>query len=158
DMPLTVNTYIGADLATDMSSDLVSGDLEDMGPGQVTLSESYAEGLTAGDTYTLPTEDGDRELEVAAVTEDSDQLYGVVLDPQDFEQAFPGRTGDDMLYVRGAAEADPSELRTAVNDAVEEHPTAQVTSMAEIKNQFSDILDIAFYTITAMLALAILIA
>jgi len=158
DMPLTVNTYIGADLATDMSSDLVSGDLEDMGPGQVTLSESYAEGLTAGDTYTLPTEDGDRELEVAAVTEDSDQLYGVVLDPQDFEQAFPGRTGDDMLYVRGAAEADPSELRTAVHDAVEEHPTAQVTSMAEIKNQFSDILDIAFYTITAMLALAILIA
>ncbi|WP_017610446.1 ABC transporter permease [Nocardiopsis xinjiangensis] len=158
DVHLMVNTYIGADLATDMSSDLVSGDLEDMGPGRVALSESYAEGHTAGDTYTLPTEDGDRELEVAAVAEDMGQLSGVVLDPQDFEQTFPEQTGDDMVFVRGTQDADPSELRTAVNDAVEEHPTVQVTSMAETKNQFSDMLDIAFYTIAAMLALAILIA
>lgn len=154
----SVNTYIGADLATDMSSDLVSGNLEDMGPGRVVLSESYSEGLTAGDTYTLPTENGDLDLEIAAVTEDAGPLYGVVLDPQDFEQTFPERVGDDMLFVRGTSDADPSELRTAVNDAVEEHPTVQVTSMAETKNQFSEILDIAFYTITAMLALAILIA
>ncbi|WP_017574841.1 ABC transporter permease [Nocardiopsis kunsanensis] len=155
---LMVNSYLGADLATDMGTDLVSGDLEDMGPGRVTLSKGYADGHTAGDTYTLPTEDGDRELEVAAVTEDTGQLYGVILDPQDFGQLFPERTEDDMLFVRGTSDADPSELRTAVNDAVEEHPTVQVASMAETKNQFSEMLDIAFYTIAAMLALAILIA
>ena len=158
DAHLMVTSYIGADLATDMRSELVSGDLEDMGPGRVALSESYAEGLTAGDTYTLPTEDGDRELEVAAVTEETAQLHGVVLDPQDFERTFPERTGDGMLFVRGAPDTEPSELRTAVYDAVEEYPTVQVTSMAEAKNQFSDVLDIAFYTIAAMLALAILIA
>lgn len=155
---LAVHTYTNTDLATDMPSELVSGDLEEMGPGRVTLSENYAEELTAGDTYTLPTEDGGRELEIAAVTEETGQIYGVVLDPQDFERIFPERTGEDMLYVRGAPDAEPSELRTAVNDAVEEHPTVQVVSMAETKNQFSGILDIAFYTITAMLALAILIA
>ncbi|MBE3001073.1 FtsX-like permease family protein [Nocardiopsis sp. HNM0947] len=157
-MSLMVSAYTDTDLATDMPSELVSGDLEDMGPGRVALSEDYADGLTAGDTFTLPAEDGAIDLEVAAVTEEAGQIHGVVLDPQDFDQAFPGRTGDDMLYVRGAPGADPSELRTAVHDAVDDHPTVQVASMAEMKNQFSEVLDIAFYTIAAMLALAILIA
>ncbi|WP_193371905.1 ABC transporter permease [Nocardiopsis sp. BMP B8015] len=154
-----VYTYPGAEIGADLTSDVVEGDLADMGPGRAVVAEGHLDGVGIGDTATLPSENGeDLSLEVVAVVEEMQMLSGVTVAEEDFAKAFPQVDGNEMLFVRAAEGADPAEVRDAVYTAVEDHPTMQVGSAAEMKNQFSQILDIAFYTIAAMLGLAIIIA
>lgn len=154
-----VYTYPGAEIGVDLTSDTVEGDLTDIGPGRATVTEGYAEGAGVGDTLTLPAEDGQElSVEIVAVVEDMQSLTGVTLHPEDFAAAYPSMDEDETLLIRAAEGADAAEVRDAVYTAVEDHPTMQVGSAAEMKNQFSQILDIAFYTIAAMLGLAIIIA
>ncbi|NYH50502.1 putative ABC transport system permease protein [Nocardiopsis arvandica] len=154
-----VYTYPGAEIGADLTSDVVEGDLADMGPGRAVVAEGHLDGVGVGDTATLPSENGeDLSLEVVAVVEEMQMLSGVTVAEEDFAKAFPEVDGNEMLFVRAAEGADPAEVRDAVYTAVEDHPTMQVGSAAEMKNQFSQILDIAFYTIAAMLGLAIIIA
>lgn len=154
-----VYTYPGAEVGVDLTSDTVEGDVADIGPGTATVTESHADGAGVGDTLTLPTGDGEElSVEIVAVVEDMQPLMGVTLHPDDFAAAFPEVDEDEMLLIRAAEGADAAEVRDAVYTAVEDHPTMQVMSTAEMKNQFSDIMDIAFYTIAAMLGLAIIIA
>jgi putative ABC transport system permease protein len=154
-----VYTYPGAEIGVDLTSDTVEGDLTDIGPGRATVTEGYAEGSGVGDTLTLPAEDGQElSVEIVAVVEDMQSLTGVTLHPEDFAAAYPSMDRDEMLLIRAAEGADAAEVRDAVYTAVEDYPTMQVGSAAEMKNQFSQILDIAFYTIAAMLGLAIIIA
>ncbi|MFC9938688.1 ABC transporter permease [Nocardiopsis alba] len=155
---MPVSTYVGADMGTDLTADMVEGELSDLEPGRVVLSEGYAGGMGVGDTLTLVTPEGDLELEIAAIAEDMQSLFGATVSEEDFVRAFPERTQDDTLMIRGAEGADSAELREAVYSAVDDHPTLQVDSVAEMKNQFSQMMDIAFYTIAAMLGLAIIIA
>ncbi|MFC9088634.1 ABC transporter permease [Nocardiopsis dassonvillei] len=154
-----VYTYPGAEIGVDLTSDTVEGDLTDIGPGRATVTEGYAEGAGVGDTLTLPAEGGQElSVEIVAVVEDMQSLTGVTLHPEDFAAAYPSMDEDETLLIRAAEGADAAEVRDAVYTAVEDHPTMQVGSAAEMKNQFSQILDIAFYTIAAMLGLAIIIA
>lgn len=156
---LWVNTHTSTRFGEDMTADTVEGDISDMGPGKVVLQGASADGFSVGDTFTLPLDDGgELSLEVAAITEEGQMLYGVTLHEDDFARAFPEITSDEYVYVRAVPGADPADVREAVHDAVEDHPTLQVMSVSEVKEQLSSILDIAFYTIAAMLALAIVIA
>ncbi|MEU0241327.1 FtsX-like permease family protein [Nocardiopsis sp. NPDC006198] len=155
---LSVSTYDGAELGVDITGETVEGEISGFGPGEVLLSEGLAGGLGVGDTLTLPSPDGEVDLEVAAVLADAQTLWGAVVSPEDFATLFPDTTDSEMVYVRAAEGADASEVRDAVYTAVDDHPTMQVMSVAEMKNQFSDMMDIAFYTIAAMLGLAIVIA
>ncbi|MGW8529681.1 MULTISPECIES: ABC transporter permease [Nocardiopsidaceae] len=155
---LPVSTYDGAELGVDITGETVEGEISGFGPGEVLLSEGLADGLGVGDTLTLPSPDGEVDLEVAAVLADAQTLRGAVVSPEDFATLFPDTTDSEMVYVRAAEGADASEVRDAVYTAVDDHPTMQVMSVAEMKNQFSDMMDIAFYTIAAMLGLAIVIA
>lgn len=156
DMP--VSTYIGATLGEDIKGDVVSGSLSDMGPGKVAVSEGYAGDRKAGDTLPVATDSGDKDYEIAAVLEDGGVLWGANLVPQDFEQAFPDVDGAFSLMVTGADGASAQQVRDAVYDAVADAPTVGVDSMAEMKAQFDDVLNIAFLAIAAMLGLAIIIA
>lgn len=154
-----VYTYPGAEISVDFASDTVEGDVADIGPGRATVTERHAEGAGVGDTLTLPAEDGQElSVEIVAVVEDMQPLSGVTLHPEDFAAAFPSLDGDNRLFVGAAEGADAAEVRDAVFTAVEGHPTMQVMSMAEMKNQFTEMMNIAFYTIAAMLGLAIIIA
>jgi putative ABC transport system permease protein len=155
---LPVSTYDGAELGVDITGETVEGEISDFGPGEVLVSEGYTDGLGVGDTLTLPSPDGEVDLEIAAVLADAQTLWGAVVSPEDFATLFPDTTDSEMVYVRAAEGADASEVRDAVYTAVDDHPTMQVMSVAEMKNQFSDMMDIAFYTIAAMLGLAIVIA
>ncbi|MEE2037300.1 ABC transporter permease [Nocardiopsis sp. CT-R113] len=155
---LPVSTYDGAELGVDLTGETVEGEISGFGPGEVLVSEGFADGLGVGDTLTLPSPDGEVDLEIAAVLADAQTLWGAVVSPEDFATLFPDTTGSEMVYVRAVEGADASEVRDAVYTAVEDHPTMQVMSVAEMKNQFSDMMDIAFYTIAAMLGLAIVIA
>jgi putative ABC transport system permease protein len=157
--PLPVSTYAGARMGADLPADSSEGDIADLGPGKVAVSESYADGASVGDTFTIPVEDGeDLSLEVIAILDPMQSVWGAVLDESDYGHAFPEQSQDQAVMVRGAEGADAADLREAVFDAVEDHPTLQVMSVAEMRGQFSDMMDIAFYTIAAMLGLAILIA
>ncbi|GAA1439790.1 ABC transporter permease [Nocardiopsis tropica] len=155
---LPVSTYDGAELGVDITGETVEGEISGFGPGEVLVSEEYTGGLGVGDTLTLPSPDGEVDLEIAAVLADAQTLWGAVVSPEDFATLFPDTTDSEMVYVRAAEGADASEVRDAVYAAVDDHPTIQVMSVAEMKNQFSDMMDIAFHTIAAMLGLAIVIA
>lgn len=157
-MGMPISSYPGATVGTDITADAISGDVSDLAPGKVVLSEGYAEGLAAGDDYALDTGQGEVTLEIAAVVGDMQNLWGAVVDTREFEDLFPDVDGDSMLYVTAAADADRSDARVAVHDAVEDDPLLQVTSLAEAKTEFEDMLSIALYTISGMLALAIVIA
>ncbi|QVQ50394.1 FtsX-like permease family protein [Spiractinospora alimapuensis] len=157
-MGMPISSYPGATVGSDITADPISGQVSDLAPGKVVLSEGYAEGLEAGDDYVLDTGEGEVTLEIAAVVGDMQNLWGAVVDTSDFEDIFPDVDGDSMLYVSAATDADRSDTRAAVYDAVADDPLLQVTSLAEAKTEFEDILSIALYTISGMLALAIVIA
>ncbi|WP_067966681.1 ABC transporter permease [Nocardiopsis trehalosi] len=158
DGPVPVVAYPGAEVGVDITSDVAAGDLADIGPGRIAVTEGYAQGRGVGDTLELETAEGARGYEIAAVVVDMQQLMGVTMDPADFADAYPDVRESSAVYVRGADDASPAQLRDAVYDAVAGHPTVQVQSMAEMRDQFDQILDTAFLTIAAMLGLAILIA
>ncbi|CAL9599066.1 hypothetical protein SUDANB121_05414 [Nocardiopsis dassonvillei] len=160
DESLPVTTYINGRIGVDLTADTVEGDLTDLGPGGVVLSEGYAEGARVGDTFTVPGLWGadDLELDIVAITENGGGLSGATLDPRDFAAAYPGVREDRTLYVVADPDAEADRVRDAVLSSVEDHPTLQVMSVAEMKEQFTGILDIAFYTVAAMLGLAIIIA
>jgi putative ABC transport system permease protein len=156
---LPVTTYSGARMGTDLPADTSEGDIADLGPGRVAVSEQFADGASVGDTLTVPLEDGeDLSLEIIAILEPMNSLWGAVVDESDYAEAFPEASRDQAVMVRGAEGADAAEVREAVYDAVEEYPTLQVMSVAELRGQVAETMDIAFYTIAAMLGLAILIA
>ncbi|WP_067603823.1 ABC transporter permease [Nocardiopsis listeri] len=156
DGTVPVSTYVGATVGEEVEVDVVKGDLTDFGPGSVLITEGRAESLEAGDTISLG--DPEHEFEIAAVVAGTGMFYGVNLDPADYEQVVPEITGDSSVMVRGSDSASSSELREAVYSAVDDHPTLNVMSMGEMRQQFEDMLDIAFYAIAAMLGLAIIIA
>ncbi|WP_017588663.1 ABC transporter permease [Nocardiopsis ganjiahuensis] len=155
-MPVTA--YYGAEMGVDLQGETVEGELTDLGPGKALITEDHADGLGVGDTLAVPAPGGDLDLEVAAVLETNASFWGAIITPEDFTSAFPDIQGDRFLHIRAAEGADPAEVREAVYTAVDEYPTVQVMSVAEMKNQFSEMMDIAFYTIAAMLGLAIIIA
>ncbi|MBR8742910.1 ABC transporter permease [Nocardiopsis sp. MG754419] len=157
-MALPVSAYYGAEMGVDIRGEAIEGDLSDLEPGKVLLTENSAEGQGVGDTLTIPAPGGDLDLEIAAIVETNATFWGAVVDPEDFTAAFPEIQEARYLHLRSADGADPADVRDAVYSAVEEYPTVQVMSVAEMKNQFSEMMDIAFYTIAAMLGLAIIIA
>lgn len=160
---LPVTTYSDAEIGEDVDSKLVEGDLAEVGPGRTVVSESYAEGVGVGDTLTVSREDGDKEgeelsLEIVAVVEDMQPLSGMTVVEEDFSALFPEKTEEETLYVLAAEDVEDAEAREAVYAAVDDHPTMQVSSTVEMRNEFNQILDIAFYAVAGMLGLAIIIA
>ncbi|MDA0566712.1 FtsX-like permease family protein [Streptomonospora sp. S1-112] len=153
-----VATYRGADLGRDLESEMVAGDLSDVGPGRAAVDEEVAAGRGIGDTITVETSRGERDFEIAAIVPTSSQLWGVTLVPRDFAAAFPEITEDSTVLVTGAEDAEPREVRAAVDAALADHPTVQVVSMSDMRAQFDGVLAAAFLAIMAMLGLAVVIA
>ncbi|WP_017545552.1 ABC transporter permease [Nocardiopsis prasina] len=157
-IPLPVTAFYGAEVGSDVKGEVVEGDLTDLESGGVVLSQNFAEGMGVGDAYTVPAPSGDLNLEVTAIVEDDATFWGAIVTPDDFSAAFPEIAESRYLHLRAADGADSAEVREAVYAAVDEYPMVQVMSVAEMKNQFTEMMDIAFYTIAAMLGLAIVIA
>ncbi|KIH96830.1 hypothetical protein LP52_22640 [Streptomonospora alba] len=135
-----------------------AGDLADVGPGRVAVVSDVAGERGVGDTLALTTGEGERDYEIAALVEGAQSSWSVLMDPEDFSSAFPEVRGDEMLMVSGAESAGDEELRDAVYAAVEDRPTLQVDSMAQMRRQYEDVLNTAFLAVVAMLGLAVVIA
>ncbi|MEU3020227.1 FtsX-like permease family protein [Nocardiopsis sp. NPDC007018] len=157
-MGLPVMAYYGAEIGVDIKDETVEGDLTDLESGKVVVTQTYAEGRSVGDTFTVPAPSGDLDLEIVAIAEDGAAFWGAVVTSEDFSAAFPEIRDSQFLHLRAADGADAAQVREAVYAAVDEYPMVQVMSVAEMKNQFSEMMNIAFYSIAAMLGLAIIIA
>ncbi|MFB9803208.1 ABC transporter permease [Streptomonospora salina] len=150
-------TFLGADVADAVDAEAASGDLADVGPGTVAVHDEFAsEGV--GDTLRLDTEDGERSYEVAAVVDEAQTAWSVIMAPADFAEAFPSVGTDNSLRVTATDGADSERLHDAVYSAVEGHPTLQVQSVADSRRQYEEMLNTAFLAIVAMLGLAVVIA
>ncbi|GLU48366.1 ABC transporter permease [Nocardiopsis ansamitocini] len=158
DGTVPVSAFVGAEAGSQIPGGVVEGDLADLGPGTVAVAETHADTLGLGDTVTLEAPAGDLTLEVAAVVESSSLWYGLTVHPHDFAALAPEQAGDSMVVVRGTEEASAVELRDAVYSAVDPYPTLEVFSTSEIREEFTQVLETAFYAIAAMLGLAIVIA
>ena len=156
DGTLPVSTLVDATLGEEIQVEAAKGDLDDFGPGSVIVSAAWEESVGVGDTITLGT--SGHEFEVVAVVENSPVFYGFAMVPEDYEQVVPESTGDSTVMVRGSDSATPAELREAVHSTTEAHPTLSITSMSEMRQEFDQMLEVAFYAIAAMLGLAVVIA
>lgn len=154
-----VTTFTDTEIGVDISGEVVEGDLSDMGPGRAAMSEGFLGDLEVGDTLTIASENGqDLSLEIVAIVRPLQIIGDLTIDEKDFTTAFPEIVEDHDILVRATEGADPAEVREAVHTAVDDHPTLQILSFAESRNQIDQILNSAFYTIAAMLGLAIVIA
>ncbi|GAA3721023.1 putative ABC transport system permease protein [Spinactinospora alkalitolerans] len=158
--PVRPSAYLGADIGTDISSDVESGDLDGLGPGAVTLNASTASRLDVGfgEEITLEGADGEESFEIVAVVSDMGSLPGLTMDESDFAAVFPDADTDERVYVNAAEGVSSGEARDAVDAAIAEYPTVRVDGSAELKQQYTQMLDIMFMTVSALLALAIIIA
>ncbi|TQN31850.1 putative ABC transport system permease protein [Haloactinospora alba] len=171
--PATAFAYTGAELGTDLQGSVVAGELSEVGPGSVAVAENMAGDREVGDTVkigpapeaapadepdTSASEEEQRSYTIAAITPATGAMYGITMDPDDFSTAFPDSDTAQSVYVTAAEDAATADSREAVNDAIAEHPTIQVQSTTEMKEQFEQVLDIAFASIAAMLGLALVIA
>ncbi|MDS1268914.1 FtsX-like permease family protein [Lipingzhangella sp. LS1_29] len=154
---IPVSAYLGATVGTDLTAEVEAGELTDLGPGRAVISEDHAGSHTVGDTVQLDTERGETELEIVAVVGDMQQLWGLTMAPDQFTEEFPSVTEATAVNVRADPDADPADVRDVVYEAAED-PTLQVTSTAEARSEFTEILDTAFLAVAAMLGLSVLIA
>ncbi|QBI54627.1 ABC transporter permease [Streptomonospora litoralis] len=153
-----VYTYRGADPATVAPAEARAGDLADVRPGHVAVHADFAGDSGVGDTLTLETEEGRRSYTIAAVVGGNQGAWSVLMAPRDFAAAFPGVDTDELLMVTGAEDAEDQALADAIDSAVAEYPTVQVDSVAQMRQQYEDVLATAFLAIVAMLGLAVVIA
>ncbi|HIY42725.1 MAG TPA: ABC transporter permease [Candidatus Nocardiopsis merdipullorum] len=156
DGTLPVSTFVDATLGEEIQVEVTKGDLDDFGPGSVIVSATWEESVGVGDTIALGA--SGHEFEVVALVENSPVFYGFAMVPEDYEQVVPESTGDSTVMVRGSDSATPAELREAVHSTTEAHPTLSITSMSEMRQEFDQMLEVAFYAIAAMLGLAVVIA
>nr|WP_221308485.1 ABC transporter permease [Nocardiopsis mwathae] len=152
--------YIGAEVGTDVRQKVVAGDLSQVGPGKIAVHLGLTDwlGLEVGDTITLPTERGERSYEIAAIPDGDGPLWGIVLDDTDFAAAFPGSTTDDAVLVKAADGEELANVREAILGAISADPTLVLGGAAEMKEQYSGIMNGVFWTVAALLGLAIIIA
>ncbi|MEY9211255.1 FtsX-like permease family protein [Thermobifida halotolerans] len=149
-----VTAYPGARLGVD-----VGGDVDDVAPGSVAVTETVAErlGVDLGDPVPLRTAAGELSPTVVAIVADGGVMYGVVASVEDFERLFPD-VPDTVAYVKAAEDASLKETTDAIDAAVADHPTLQVSSAAETKSEFEEMLNQMFLAVLALLGLAIVIA
>jgi putative ABC transport system permease protein len=155
---IPVNTFVDAELGEDIALDVDAGDLAELGPGRIVLSEGFADGAGPGDTFTVGTAEQELDLEVVAIIDNMQAFGGALLDPQDFARAFPDAEAYSAVFVQADDEADPADVREAVYSAVEDHPLLQVGSTAEIRGELEESLRTALLIIAGMLGLAVVIA
>ena len=153
-----VTAVYGTSTVDKIDGDVVGGEVSDLEQGRAIVTEGFADSVGVGDTIPLESPQGVLEVEVAAVVESTALFNGVIVDPQDFDQLRPDMSGDSAVMVRGTDGTAAAELRDAVYTAVDAHPTLMVISTIEERQEFENLLDTVFYSIAAMLGLAIIIA
>ena len=137
--------------------ELEAGDFGRMGPGTVTL-HSDVEGFAVGDLYPIEFPNGViTDLEVVAVFGASLFQTDVVISMETYEENFDNRFAA-MVLVNVADGNDPVAVRPALEAVVGEYPNADMSDKEEYVDKVGAQIDALLNVVTALLAMAILIA
>ena len=150
-----------AALAEALSFELVDGDLEEIGPTEVAMSEDYAadHGHRVGDTIPIGFADGATETFTLTATFESQVMGGEVMIPVEAYAAHDPQASYFAVFVDLADGVDLDAGRAAVEESV-----AGVASSVQIQDRDEYIegqaaeIDVLLTVIYGLLAIAILIA
>ncbi len=179
---LDVGTMTAHSLGRMIKPEVVAGRITDLGPGTVVLSEDEAKSLGVGVDRDLTlsaarapalgvgqgTDPGGRglpagaetrtiPLKVAGIVRGDTPIPSVMINEQDFDRAF-GAKDDTTIAVMARAGVSPDESRRLVEAATRAYPAVKVSSLADVKAQFTKALDQLFLLVGALLGLAIVIS
>ena len=140
---------------------IVGGDLADLQDGGVFLYDVTAEdlGLGVGDTYEMVfAATGKVEAPVVGLFDDktfvgTDYLISI----ETFDENFSERV-DSSILVKTASGVALDEARAAVEEVAEAYPNVEVENQAEAKETYAGQIDQLLGLVTALLALALVIA
>ncbi|MFO7249228.1 MAG: FtsX-like permease family protein [Actinomycetes bacterium] len=156
-----ITTVTDGALGDMLRVEVAEGDLRGFGPGTAVASRQATRrlGVRPGDTVTVETERGRRlDVRVVAVVE-SDLLFlpGLLVHETDFTRAF-GELDDSEIIVNAKDGVAPGVARRVVEAAAAPYPTAQVASMAEMRDEFESVLDTLLLVVAGLLGLSVLIS
>ncbi len=150
-------------LADNITVDVVAGDLADLGPDTVALTEGTAgdAGVVVGDTVSLAAGQlPAREARVAAVYADANALtYGALVDVSLYDAAVPAaQRGQAAAYVKAAPGADLTALRGELTELVAPFAVVSVLDREEYVGEQTAQIDQILGIIYALLGLSVVIA
>jgi putative ABC transport system permease protein len=163
---VTRDTVMGLDpdaiLAT-YSFDWLDGNdgvLRGLGRNEAVIEEQFAKAhdLDVGDGYRVRTpSDGRAWMHVSGIYRDPTILQGTLVTPETLHLISPVKDPFG-LFVKVADSADPAHVRTGVERALADYPTATVESMAEYKDTIEEQLNQIVFLLYALLAMSIVIS
>jgi putative ABC transport system permease protein len=159
---LEEDLLIGVDADLDQVTRLKieSGSFDDLRPGTVLLFADYAadRGLAVGDPFPIEFPDGVKdEPEVAAIF--AAELFGtnVMIPMEVYEERYTNRFAR-MAMLNVADGLDPVEARPEIEAVVAEYPNLEMNDADEYVAKVSGQIDTILNILTALLAMAVLIA
>jgi putative ABC transport system permease protein len=146
-------------LGRSIKPDVIAGSIIDLRPGDVAVRKAQAKrlGVGIGDDLTLGTGARAFPLRVAGIYNDNAPIPSVAITEDDFARAFGQKQDTDIAVIaKKGVPADAS--RRAVEAATNGYLMIKVSSLADIKDQFTKAVDQLFVLVGALLALAIVIS
>ncbi|CAM4044686.1 ABC transporter permease [Nocardiopsis rhodophaea] len=156
-----VSTYLDAEIGTDIRQKVTAGDLSKVGPGRISVPQGIAAYLQVdvGDTLALAADEGGkRSFEIVAITEGDGPLSSPTIAPSDFAAAYPSATTNQAVAITASEGADLADVREAILATTADDPTLVLGGAAELKQEYTTVLNAVFWTVAALLGLAIIIA
>jgi putative ABC transport system permease protein len=166
DLPTGGTTFLaGVDPATvevAVSFEDVEGSMAHLGPGTVAIQRIEAERqrYAVGDVVDLTIEEEPYPAEVVAIFD----LAGGVSDTQSYYlsydevASFQASPRDFSLSVAVGADRDPEQVAGAVEDALAEFPSVQVTSVSDLVGQIQSALNAVVGMVAGLLFMSVAVA
>jgi putative ABC transport system permease protein len=140
---------------------VVAGDLDDLAKGGVFIYEPTAEGLglRPGDMYEMQfAATGRQQVEVAGLFSDKTLVGGdYLISIETYDENIPQPT-DTSIFLKAAPTVPLDAARTVVEEVAGRYPNVEVTNQAEAKETYEEQIDQFLGLVTALLALALIIA
>ncbi|GEA80838.1 ABC transporter permease [Cellulomonas uda] len=147
-------------LGSTLKVDVAAGDTAALADDTALLNTDFAgDDWSVGDTVTVSTAAGSRDLRVGALF--SSQVVGssVVVTPAVLDELAPGEAQQiDTVFVDAAAGVSPDALRAAVTDAVAPYVVVSVQDRDEFVDQMAAQVDQLLVILYALLGLSLVIA
>jgi len=136
-----------------------SGSLAYLGPDRIVIDDSQAtsDHLSVGSGVKVTLTTGERTLTVVGVYVPQPGLRGPLVSP-DLAAGAGAEPQDRAVYVKIAPDADPTQIRAAIDAALVAYPTVVVADQTQFKAQIRDRVNQLLAIVFLLLALAVFIA
>jgi putative ABC transport system permease protein len=153
-----VAAFDPAEFTQAVDFDVSDGELT-LGPGEVLVSETYAEEhqVAVGDSLEMTLATGELPLQVTGIYPQGQTFNEMAVGLEVLEGAGI-RPADSLVYVLAEAGTDLAELRQGIDEATEQMPLVAVKDQDEFKADQRAQVNQLLYLVYALLGLAIIIA